>query len=237
MANCKNCGAALPPDSMICVYCNTRRDIDLEEVHRYTVEAPESDRTCPRCEKKLQTIDIKLGGKFLIERCKECLGLFFDPGELETLVDKSVANVYQIDYSRIDELQKTKRCQEYPVKYIKCPVCRKLMNRLNFGAQSGVIVDKCRDHGMWLDGGELRQILEWTKAGGKIIHEKKQVEIERLQLQEEREKLRSQEIAHLANPHGAGDYENFPMFGHTHNSEDFNDLFDKLTRVVGRLFR
>jgi Zn-finger nucleic acid-binding protein len=234
MANCRNCGAALPPDSIICKYCNTRQDIDLEQIHRYTVEIPESDRICPRCNKKMQTVDIKLGGKFLIERCTECMGLFFDPGELETLVDKSVANVYNIDNSRIDELRKFKRSQEYPVTYIKCPVCRKLMNRVNFGAQSGVIADQCRNHGMWLDGGELRQILEWTKAGGQIIHEKKQLEMERLQLQEEKEKLRFQQMGPLADP-SQGDYGISPWLGQHPTFTGSKGFFDKLSNALERL--
>jgi Zn-finger nucleic acid-binding protein len=64
------------------------------------------------------------------------------------------------------------------------------MNRINFGAQSGVIVDKCKEHGVWLDGGELRQLMEWIKAGGQILHQQKQLEIERKKRLEAERKLR-----------------------------------------------
>ncbi len=40
------------------------------------------------------------------------------------------------------------------------------MNRVNFAYRSGVVVDKCRDHGLWLKSGELIHLLEWKKAGG-----------------------------------------------------------------------
>jgi len=41
-----------------------------------------------------------------------------------------------------------------------------MMIRRNFGRRSGVVMDVCRDHGTWLDGGELAQIIKWSTAGG-----------------------------------------------------------------------
>lgn len=169
MANCSNCSAPLPANSIICDYCGTRNDTDLKGVHRFTVHAPDTDRICPRCNISMRTIDLKIDGKFLIERCEECLGLFFDTGELEALIKASVKNVYDVNRHKINELNKNLRNQDYPSAYIKCPVCTQIMNRVNFGAKSGVIIDKCSEHGIWLDGGELRHLLEWVKAGGQIL--------------------------------------------------------------------
>ena len=42
------------------------------------------------------------------------------------------------------------------------------MNRVNYGQSSGVIADQCRDHGVHLDAGELRRILSWVRAGGRV---------------------------------------------------------------------
>ena len=173
----------------MCSYCKTRQDVDLAIINRYTIEKPESGRICPRCHKPLQVIDLRLGEKFYIERCEDCLGLFFDPGELEALLDKAVTNVHEIDRQRLDEIQNVKRSSEYPLSYIDCPVCNKLMNRINFGSRSGVIADKCRDHGLWLDGGELRQILEWVKAGGDLYHQQKQLENAQLELEQEKKNM------------------------------------------------
>jgi Zn-finger nucleic acid-binding protein len=189
MANCGNCGAPLTGNLLVCQYCKTRQDVDLAIINRYTVEKPGSDRICPRCHTPLQVIDLRLDGKFYIERCQDCLGLFFDPGELEALLDKTVTHVYEVDRQRLDEIQGAKRSSEYPLGYIDCPVCKKLMNRINFGSRSGVIADKCRDHGLWLDGGELRQILEWVKAGGDLYHKQKQLENAQLELEQEKKNL------------------------------------------------
>ena len=42
------------------------------------------------------------------------------------------------------------------------------MNRVNYGGGSGVIVDSCKAHGLYLDAGELRRILAWVGAGGRL---------------------------------------------------------------------
>src|SRR6185369_9559289 len=50
--------------------------------------------------------------------------------------------------------------------YIPCPVCANLMNRKNFGAISGVIVDVCKKHGTFFDLGELPRVLAFVAGGG-----------------------------------------------------------------------
>jgi len=232
MSNCTNCGAPMPAKSLVCPYCKTRHDVDLKGIHRHTTETPESDRICPRCNKPMPTIDLKIGEKFLIERCPDCMGLFFDPGELEALLEKSVSHVYDVDHSRMEELHQLKRHQDYPVTYIKCPVCRKLMNRINFGSQSGVIIDKCRNHGVWLDGGELRQLLEWTKAGGQIHHERKQLEMEKLKLQQEKDNLRFQQMGTGSGSFGSGLSGNHDRLA---TAEDWG-ILSAVSRLAGKLF-
>ncbi len=168
--DCLNCAAPLPAKSAKCRHCGTLNDVDLRTVHRSVASTAASDRKCPRCETLMESVDLGFEGGFFIERCDRCLGLFFDPGELEHVLSVSAQNVHEVDRQRLqvmiaEEYANTPR----PVKYIECPVCGTLMNRRAFGAKSGVIVDGCRDHGVWLDGGELAQIVKWAKAGGRII--------------------------------------------------------------------
>jgi Zn-finger nucleic acid-binding protein len=174
MARCSNCNAPLPDGSLLCAYCGDRNDIDLKGIHYYTTHENDSPRTCPRCDVRLKTIDLKLNGTFLIERCDQCLGLFFDPGELEALLDATVSNVFLIDRSGLDGINQNRQPDQYPIAYIKCPVCSQLMNRVNFGIRSGVIIDRCKAHGVWLDGGELRHLMEWMKLGGKLLDQQHQ---------------------------------------------------------------
>ena len=50
-------------------------------------------------------------------------------------------------------------------------VCLNFMHRSNFALKSGVIVDSCRAHGLWLDNGEVTHLMEWKKAGGQLLHQ------------------------------------------------------------------
>ncbi len=50
--------------------------------------------------------------------------------------------------------------------YRPCTICGSLMHRRNYGRKSGVIVDTCRNHGVWFDEGELARILRWLHGGG-----------------------------------------------------------------------
>ncbi len=49
-----------------------------------------------------------------------------------------------------------------PRVYRPCPVCGSLMD---VKAGGGVMVDICREHGVWFDGGELAPFVAWAKAG------------------------------------------------------------------------
>lgn len=222
MANCSSCSAPLPPNSIQCEYCGSRNDIDLKGVHYNTNHECESERICPRCNVRLETIDLKIDGKFLIERCETCLGLFFDPGELEALLQATVSNVFTVDRGELDVINRTMRAADYGVSYIKCPVCTKIMNRVNFGAKSGVIVDRCREHGVWLDGGELRHLFEWMKAGGKILDQERQEQLKKDAAAENR----------CTAPVGEyRDYADFGAYGGTLRNEDA-DLFDLVLGAI-----
>ena len=195
MANCSNCGAPLPLHSTVCTYCRTRNDVDLKGIHYNTTHEPESPRSCPRCDKPLQTINLSTGKSFFIERCEHCLGLFFDPGELEALLESETTHVYDINLPGMTALMEERHHTDYPVAYLKCPICSRFMNRVNFGARSGVVVDKCRNHGVWLDSGELRHLLEWVKSGGAILERQK--EEERHREEEQQRKARAKEEAKM----------------------------------------
>ena len=235
MAHCTNCSAPLPQDSIRCEYCGSRNDTDLRGVHYYTTHEIESERVCPRCNIGLKTIDLNINGRFLIERCDECLGLFFDPNELESLLEATVANVFTINRSQLDSINNSMKTGDYGVSYVKCPVCGKIMNRVNFGTKSGVIVDRCKEHGVWLDGGELRHLFEWMKAGGKLLQQKKD---EQLRKTEEREQEREKRSMQTRSASGTlyPDDPDFNQFGGTLRNAD-PDLFDIVTKAIRFLTR
>ncbi len=232
-AICSNCSAPLPPGSTVCTYCGTRNDVDLKGVHEYTVARPETDRYCPECNVKMKTIDLNIEGHFYIEQCGECMGLFFDPNELEMLLEKSVENVFQIDHKRLQTIRK-ENVKTQRVKYLKCPVCEHMMNRKNFGDSSGVIIDWCGDHGIWLQGGELRRLLEWKKAGGEILAEKKR-EIRKQEKEKREEAHRRKERGYTEMNFGSAGTGG-TSFNFSSSSSSGPDIVETVMDVIFKLF-
>jgi Zn-finger nucleic acid-binding protein len=70
--------------------------------------------------------------------------------------------------------------------YRPCPSCSRLMNRSNYARVSGVIVDSCRDHGIWFDRDELRRVLAFIENGG----QKRAMQHEQAELKAERDRLK-----------------------------------------------
>jgi len=229
--NCSNCSAPLPLNSVKCDYCGSRNDVDLTGVHYNTVHSCDTARLCPVCTAPLKTIDLGIAGKFFMERCEECLGLFFDPGELEALLEYSVRNVFEINQSRLELFKLSTQTNSRVAAYVKCPICSKMMNRINFGARSGVVIDRCREHGVWLDAGELRQLCEWMKAGGQLLakERKEEREKEAIRVEEKKRPSRMQEGA-------AADYNTSEPFKPGMRSEaDLLDIIFKAVRFFRRL--
>ncbi len=218
MARCSSCSAPLPANINRCTYCNVRNDVDLHGKHKYSVKTRKSDRICPHCDKPLQTVKLDLSGPFYIERCKTCFGLFFDPGEIETLLESSVSNVFDINLKLIKSINKDRYQKNQQIKYIKCPVCRILMNRVNFGRRSGVIIDQCKKHGIWVDNGEITHLMEWKKAGGELLHA------------QQTEKTRPKKKTHKPN----ATY-NHSIFEQQSKSLE-TDLLDTVSSVIYKLF-
>jgi Zn-finger nucleic acid-binding protein len=63
------------------------------------------------------------------------------------------------------------------VRYVACPVCKKTMNRQNFGRRSGVIIDVCKSHGVWFEQRELQSVLAFVDSGA--FEQSRREEIER----------------------------------------------------------
>ncbi len=165
--NCSQCGGPLPARSNLCQFCGALNDVDLRAIECRVQQGPKTDHPCPRCDRSLRSLNIGSSRPFYVERCEHCLGLFFDPGELDLLLHESVTPALSIDHQRISDIIEQESVSDFrQVRYVQCPVCRDLMVRKSYGRRAGVVTDVCRPHGVWLDGGELGQLLKWTQAGG-----------------------------------------------------------------------
>ncbi len=105
-----------------------------------------SDRICPECNRNFSVIivhDLK------IDSCRYCKSLWFDFGELKTLtgLQKDIPS---------DGLREKK--SDY-----SCPVCNIKMYKNIFMSKSNLIIDLCREHGLYLENGELKRIFELSE--------------------------------------------------------------------------
>ena len=193
--NCPCCAAPIPSHGVVCTYCGHRIDVDLQGSRRLIVENDLNSLQCPDCELSLEPLIIESnngtnGGSLSVNRCSRCLGLFVQRSILGTILATKVRQPSDIDYQLLANLENSNRSSSRSWRYRPCPVCRSLMNRKLHGKRSGVIVDSCRDHGLWLDAGELRQLMEWTRAGGeKLNREHRAFENQQNSERERRERI------------------------------------------------
>ncbi|MCP9792875.1 zf-TFIIB domain-containing protein [Vulcanococcus limneticus Candia 3F8] len=196
--NCPGCSAPLPASELVCRYCGSRLDVDLQGWAQAEVTGSWADRHCPDCRCPLDAVRLEPAvtagsaatrdaGSVSLGRCPTCLGMFLGTGGIETLLSSGVGPVWEVNRPLLDALGEAPRtaASPSPVRYRPCPCCGELMNRNLYGKRSGVIVDRCAVHGFWLDAGELRQLLEWSRAGGQL-HTQERLE------QEQREQERRQ---------------------------------------------
>lgn len=126
---------------------------------------------CPRC--RVNTKEITLGQTRLRE-CRVCEGLWVDSVALHQICTDRERQAAILGIAAA--LPPTAQLPIERVRYVPCPVCRELMNRVNFANCSNVIVDVCRTHGTWFDKDELHRIVKFITAGGMDVARAKEME-------------------------------------------------------------
>jgi len=159
---------------LFCPFCGSRQEIDLRKV-QFRDLGGDASLPCPDCLKPLNVIEIATDPAMTIERCPNCVGMFFNPGELEKLIEDQTHDFVWTDQERLEGIAGN-HGYHHEVIYLQCPICRERMSHRNFGGSSGVIIDRCGTHGVWVQGGELRRIMEWWAAGGKHLHQQHEQE-------------------------------------------------------------
>lgn len=111
---------------------------------------------CPRCDIELKTIDYE-GVK--IEMCPGCNGQGLDAGELRHIVDARDVRFDDEERRAIGPAYSMEPSEVAGAGHgLTCPKCTGLMKTLNYGGDTGIMVDRCGCGGVWLDAGELDRI-------------------------------------------------------------------------------
>lgn len=203
---CPNCGASVEEDCVRCQFCHSVLSVTacpdcygpIFKGMKYcpdcgaSVERTEAEGknplTCPRCEQGL-TLAYVSGTP--LHECGICGGIWLDTKSFQGICDSQEQQVqvlvYPTQYGQNEPLNsfQSKRF------YIPCPECGELMNQKNFSGCSGVIVDLCKAHGIWLDRQELQKIIQFIQNGG--LHKAREKELERLKNEQRRMKLLREE--------------------------------------------
>lgn len=104
---------------------------------------------CPNCKEAMLVLEIE---QVEIDNCIKCGGVWLDSGELELLIE---------DQEQKDSfLESTHSVDDCPEPKIRCPLCRKKMTKIGIEKIENLVLDSCpRNHGLWLDKGELEGVL------------------------------------------------------------------------------
>jgi Zn-finger nucleic acid-binding protein len=210
--HCANCGGNLKKDESNCPFCGALVDFSSARLTAYCtrccttskegakfcsgcgapltsdMDIPEDvEEPCPRCSTAMRR---RIIGDHKLLECPMCLGIFVGVDAFEALIRKQEARARTID-SLDGPRQSVLR--DTQVTYIRCPVCGQMMNRRNYGRISGVIVDVCREHGYWLDEGELEKIAAWVATGG--VEKSRQIEEDEKRAEASRRRWEAEEQA------------------------------------------
>jgi Zn-finger nucleic acid-binding protein len=143
-----------------CPHCGARTEV--------IAEGAETQRKCPRCSVDLHAIQI---ASTPLEECTTCGGLWVDVTNFEKLCADAESRQAATGLALPPPVP-----FDPSVRYLKCPRCANIMNRMNYAQRSGIVINVCKPHGIWLDRDEIRQIIQFISSGG--LDHARQIETE-----------------------------------------------------------
>jgi len=184
---CGACGALTTPETERCAYCNAVIERDERALSLICPECfarnaeegrfctacgigfrPEpiplkaTERPCPVCETLMPARAV---AGIAINECGRCNGLWVPENDFDRLVERAVESRKEKGDAAAAPRVTGANPAAQGVRYRKCPECEQFMHRRNFRKASGVIIDRCHEHGTWLDADELEQIAGFLASG------------------------------------------------------------------------
>lgn len=159
---CANCFGRIYPGMSFCPSCGARESRPDASIP--TVLA------CPgcaanKCTSSLQRITI---GAREVHECLACAGLWLDTQSVVALETDAAARAPFSVSLAADPSNKSASItpKVAPIRYRRCPVCADVMSRVNVARISGVVVDRCNEHGTYFDVDELHELVQFLEGGG-----------------------------------------------------------------------
>lgn len=191
VVRCSSCGAPRTGGEEVCRFCESEFTLHEQDLHticpscltriseraKYchhcsTAITPEStasevsDLKCPSCEEQPQLRSRHIGSEnATVLECNKCAGLWLGHEAFNALSSRAEREFQnrgaEVDWASFPEAE-----YDSDWRYRMCPKCAYPMVRRVFGKRSGVMIDLCREHGVWFDPKELEMILAWIRSGG-----------------------------------------------------------------------
>ncbi len=119
------------------------------------------DFKCIRCNAPLTSISLE---NETVQACPKGHGVWLEREKLVRLVedqsDDATPEAEQAAWSKSGDAPRAMESE----RYYNCPACGSTLSKENWKYGSGVVVDQCDEHGIWVDGGEIERIEAWTEA-------------------------------------------------------------------------
>lgn len=169
-AHCRYCGSSLPERERaldtLCPSCFARIHEDSRHCRACGVEIrpqaltpiPDGKR-CPRCAGELR---IRVLDELAVVECAACEGMWIEAATFDALCERT-RRAGPVGAPSQNGARGLHRAPD-GLGYVACIVCGELMFRRQFGyggRASGVVVDRCREHGVWLDKDELEAVVRF----------------------------------------------------------------------------
>jgi Zn-finger nucleic acid-binding protein len=209
---CPSCFGTIFIGSKFCSHCGARAE--------KTDDPDAAPLPCPRCRTAMSAVTV--GGTRLSE-CRRCGGLWADQSAFDQIRVEEERQSAVLGMATAAPLAGAPTATE-TVRYLPCPCCGKLMNRVNFARCSGVVIDVCKAHGTWFDRDELRRIVEFIRGGGLDLARSREM----ADLEAQRRELEAEQAAAAAARDGAASGDRWRLGGSLGTS--LTDLLDFLRR-------
>ncbi|MBC8087579.1 MAG: zf-TFIIB domain-containing protein [Phycisphaerae bacterium] len=111
-------------------------------------------------------------GEQTLHECLACHGIWLATRVVDAIVtDANARALFAPDSAQSAPALTTARAASggkhaTAFRYRRCPACAKMMSRVNIAKISGVIVDRCAQHGTFFDIDELHALVRFLEQGG-----------------------------------------------------------------------
>ena len=158
---CPSCFARVSDKAKFCSHCAAVLSAE-------SIAGEDTHLVCPVCPSDEKLLSRRLGReKISVLECQKCTGLWLGTESFRQLKQRVARGAVNFSgaLARKPAPQKLKK-QQGPL-YRYCIRCSKMMARKQYAPGSGIIIDFCREHGIWFDSEELHHVLDWISKGGR----------------------------------------------------------------------